>query len=200
MGDAGINYYLDERDKKLKEKISKYPITLFCIHGNHEERPQNIKSYILKHTGYFFYWSEPDYPNIFFAQDGAMSLYGKKFFVLGGAYSIDKYYRLSKGWKWFEDEQMSLKNRNTFLKWTTSTKSFDYVLSHTAPLSKEPTHLFLANIDQSTVDKSMEEFLEKIKNQIEFKKWFFGHYHSDEIIDDKFRLMYNDIIELDLTK
>ena len=46
----------------------------------------------------------------------------------------------------------------------------------------------------------MEEFLEKIKNQSKFKKWFFGHYHSDEIIDDKFRLMYNDIIELDLTK
>lgn len=158
------------------------------------------KLIVIKYIGYFFYWSEPDYPNIFFAQDGAMSLYGKSFFVLGGAYSIDKYYRLSKGWKWFEDEQMSLKNRNIFLKWTTSTKSFDYVLSHTAPLSKEPTHLFLANIDQSTVDKSMEEFLEKIKNQIEFKKWFFGHYHSDEIIDDKFRLMYNDIIELDLTK
>ena len=95
---------------------------------------------------------------------------------------------------------MSPENRNIFLKWTTSIKRFDYVLSHTAPLSKEPTHLFLSNIDQSTVDKSMEEFLEKIKNQIEFKKWFFGHYHSDEIIDDKFRLMYNDIIELDLTK
>ena len=73
----------------------------------------------------------------------------------------------------------------------------DYILSHTAPISEEPTYLFLNFIDQSKVDKTMENFLEKVKNQITFTKWFFGHYHDDAILNDKFRIMFNDIIELD---
>ena len=33
LGDAGINYWLDERDEELKARLSQLPITLFCIHG-----------------------------------------------------------------------------------------------------------------------------------------------------------------------
>ena len=45
LGDAGINYYLDDRDEALKKALSQLPITLFCVHGNHEERPFNISTY-----------------------------------------------------------------------------------------------------------------------------------------------------------
>ena len=45
LGDVGINYYLDEYDKKLKECLGKYNFKFFCIQGNHEERPENISSY-----------------------------------------------------------------------------------------------------------------------------------------------------------
>lgn len=44
LGDAGINCCLNEEDKKFKEHLSKN-IKLFCIQGNHEERPENISSY-----------------------------------------------------------------------------------------------------------------------------------------------------------
>ncbi len=30
LGDAGINYYLDARDRRLKEELAQLPITLFC--------------------------------------------------------------------------------------------------------------------------------------------------------------------------
>ena len=45
LGDAGINFYGGWRDHHKKEFISKLPITLFCIHGNHERRPATIPSY-----------------------------------------------------------------------------------------------------------------------------------------------------------
>ena len=38
LGDAGINFYDGWRDLQKKEYISTLPITLFCIHGNHEQR------------------------------------------------------------------------------------------------------------------------------------------------------------------
>ena len=42
LGDAGINYYLDERDNKLKEQLNSYNIKLFCVQVNHEERKKYI--------------------------------------------------------------------------------------------------------------------------------------------------------------
>ena len=45
LGDAGINYWNSIKDYDLKEKLLELPITLLCIHGNHEERPFNIFSY-----------------------------------------------------------------------------------------------------------------------------------------------------------
>ena len=45
LGDVGINYYLNEKDKKLKEQLKNYNIKLFCVQENHEERPENISTY-----------------------------------------------------------------------------------------------------------------------------------------------------------
>ena len=42
LGDSGLNYYLDSRDKTFKKKLSKLPFTYFVIRGNHEERASNI--------------------------------------------------------------------------------------------------------------------------------------------------------------
>ena len=53
-------------------------------------------------------WVEEAYPNILFAKDGEIyDIAGMKTIVIGGAYSVDKFYRLSKGYNWFEDEQPS---------------------------------------------------------------------------------------------
>lgn len=46
LGDAGINYYLDHRDEKLKRYIDTMPVTLLCIHGNHEARPTAALGYL----------------------------------------------------------------------------------------------------------------------------------------------------------
>ena len=45
LGDSGINYFNNEQDYILKASLSKYPITFFCVHGNHEERPKKINTY-----------------------------------------------------------------------------------------------------------------------------------------------------------
>ena len=200
LGDVGANYWLDERDIQTKEALASCPITFLCVHGNHEERPGNISSYnyvVTKRYGGI--WYENDYPNIFFLEDGIHLINGKRFLVVGGAYSVDKHYRLATGKRWFESEQMSDKEKERIILLLTENDSFDYILSHTAPLNYEPRYLFLPTIDQSTVDKSMENFLQWIYETIDLeslKMWFLGHYHSDGLLSEKIRLMYNDIIEI----
>jgi 3-oxoacid CoA-transferase subunit A len=70
LGDAGINYYGGHKDRKLKENLSELPITLLCIHGNHEIRTESIGTYTeAKRYDGLVYW-EPEFPNLLFAKDG----------------------------------------------------------------------------------------------------------------------------------
>ena len=197
LGDVGANYFLDERDIKTKEALASCPITFLCIHGNHEERPKNISSYkqIISDKLNAPCYIEPEYPSILFPKDGIIYLNKYRCLVLGGAYSVDKWYRRMNGLTWFPDEQMSIKEQNRILSLLDRENRFDYIFSHTCPSWFVPKHLFLGCVDQNSVDKTMEYFLQDVYNKIEFKEWFFGHYHSDES-NGKMRLLFNTIIEL----
>ena len=67
----------------------------------------------------------------------------------------------------------------------------DVVLSHTCPLRYEPTEVFLPMIDQSSVDKSTEQWLDTIESRLHYERWYCGHYHTDKEID-KIRFMFQD--------
>ena len=197
LGDAGINYYLNKRDYKLKQELQNLPITLFCIHGNHEERPENIGTYKLDMFFGSLVYVEPEFPNIIFAVDGMIyKINNSKCLVLGGAYSVDKHYRLMKGYQWFESEQIP-DDRKAEIEDCLSVCGYnvDYVLSHTCPYDTRPVHMFLRSIDQSTVDSSMEVWLQKIADRLTFKHWYFGHYH-DDWDNGKYSMLYTDIIPL----
>ena len=199
LGDVGLNYNFDEYDVARKDFLAKLPITLICIHGNHEERQNNASSYMVKSYPEFECncWVEEKFPNILFPFDGKITIDGKSFLIMGGAYSVDKYYRLSRGARWFESEQMSENTKNYIRTLVKEEKNFDYVLTHTAPLSEEPTFLFLSSIDQSTVEKGMETFLEEIKNKIRYNHWYFGHYHYDGNLSRNFTILYKSYIALE---
>lgn len=201
LGDAGLNYYLNKNDKKFKYELGKYPFTYFCIRGNHEERPSIIASQKVKEwqTETFFeniIYVEKDYPYIKYALDN-IQIYNisylntdniiKKYktLIIPGAYSIDKYYRIKNGWNWFKFEQLSKEEQEEGRKLIQKNPEFDIVLSHTCPISYEPTDLFLPFIDQSTVDRSMEQFLEEIEYNIEYKLYLFGHFHNLRIYPKK---------------
>lgn len=63
LGDAGVNYFLDKTDRKLKRQLFKLPIRFLMVHGNHEARPYEIPSY---REVYY----EEEYQDLLFAKDG----------------------------------------------------------------------------------------------------------------------------------
>ena len=108
LGDVGANFCLDERDTVMKSALQRLKPTILCIYGNHEIRPANIPSYLTKNWNGGTVWFEDAFPNILFARDGDIyTLEGLEYLVIGGAYSVDKFYRLSRGYGWWEDEQPS---------------------------------------------------------------------------------------------
>ena len=198
LGDAGINYWNSIKDYDLKEKLLELPITLLCIHGNHEERSFNIFSYYETEMFGGTVYVEQDFPNILFAKDGEnYKINNHRYLILGGAYSIDKYYRLTYGHRWYASEQPSQEIKDYVAKKLVQYNyKFDIVLSHTAPLKYEPVEMFLPGVDQSKVDKSTEEWLDDIENIISYNQWYFGHYHGDSVRTSKVAMLYRNTIEV----
>ena len=183
LGDVGANFYCDERDNECKAALNKIKPTVLCIHGNHEARPSSLPMYRQKSWNGGLVWYEEEYPSLLFAKDGEIfDLEGLRHLAIGGAYSVDKYYRLTRGINWFPDEQPSEEIKQ-YVEEQIKEKPFDIVLSHTCPFKYEPTEVFLPMIDQSTVDSSTEQWLDDIEENIEYKAWFCGHWHIDKRID-----------------
>lgn len=183
LGDVGLNFYLDNIDINKKERLKKINLRIYCVRGNHEERPENL--------GYASAWDsdvcgevyiDPIWTGIRYFKDGGIYTLGThRVLVIGGAYSVDKWFRLKNNpSSWFKDELLTTEEIDKIIKKVTG-ESFDFVFTHTCPISWEPTDLFLDFIDQSEVDKSMELYLNKIEKLINWKVWCFGHYHADRL-------------------
>ena len=198
LGDAGINYYQNNKDVELKRLISRLPITLVCVHGNHEERPENCSGYKLEYVDELCCecWIQDEFPNIMFPKDGKMTINGTKFLIAGGASSIDKQLRLLYGWHWFESEQMTDQEMDRVREIVKEDPVYDYVLTHTCPTKFEPKHLYLKGVEQSRVDKRMERFLDEIEETVQYRRWLFGHFHSDGEINDRATLCFSKIDQL----
>lgn len=203
LGDAGINYYPPNHKQHmaLTAKLRNMPITLLCIRGNHEDRPEDRPEYHSEDVGigdsiYVSHWM----PNVWFTKSiGEYTLNEMKCLVAGGAYSVDKWRRISNGDKWVANEQLTYEEKHKLLL-IAEKETWDHVFTHTCPIDWMPRDLFLPDINQAKVDNTMENlFQAMIECDIKFKHWWFGHYHGhrmDVCGDRKVHMLYETIVEL----
>lgn len=202
LGDAGFNYYEDARDDKLKKEISELNITLFCLHGNKENRPQNIGTYgIRSFCGGKVYY-EPKYPNIYFAIDGEIYTFeGKKYMVVGGAHSVDKIKCLKEDKPFWEDEMPDDATKAKVEAALIEENNEIYgMMTHTCPINYLPTEMFMSTRQNAVVkrkprkvklkklfkpdiDRSTEKWLGELEKKLNYEVWFCGHYHIDKRLD-----------------
>ena len=138
---------------------------------------------------------------------------GKKIFTFGGAQSHDirdgildpaepdfkeKYKKLwnnmalfrVKGVSWWKEEMPSDEEYDEGLKnleandWTV-----DYIVTHCGPNSI--IDIFSRGFYEHD---RLTDYLENIRSKTTFKKWFFGHYHEDRMIGDRFLMLNEEII------
>ena len=190
LGDSGLNYWANKpnRMELMKQQFSKLPCKLFIIRGNHEERaailadayPEDWEVLILKDGIFGLVYCEKKYSNIFYALDtpSVYRINDYSALVIPGAYSVDKYYRLMHGYNWYESEQLSKEEQLFGKELALLSSHYDFILSHTCPIEYEPTDLYLPMIDQSTVDKTTEWYLNDINHITKSNFHLFGHFHA----------------------
>lgn len=204
LGDAGLNFYLNRTDKINKKMINNLGCRVYCLRGNHEERPENLNYPLINDVdvGGMVYMEE-EYPNIrYFIDGGNYTINNKSVLTIGGAYSVDKWFRLQRATAsnssfsgWFKDEQLT-EQEMSLISDNIKGKYFDFVFTHTCPLDWEPTDLFLSGVDQSLVDKNMEKWLNQLKDIFDWGVWCFGHYHTDRLERPYVEQYYTDIENL----
>ena len=200
LGDAGLNYYGHRRDDYFKEYMNNIGVKFYCVRGNHEKRPEKVngieRMFDCQVENYVY--AEPHFPNLRYLIDGYEYMFnGLSCLSIGGAYSVDKWYRLRNGWMWHKSEQLSEQEMEDISnKWRG--QFVNVVLSHTCPFDWQPTDLFIPEVDQTTVDNTMELWMNKLKDEVLWDKWLFGHFHQTrDIIEERVKMLSNDIL-LDL--
>ena len=101
-----------------------------------------------------------------------------------------RYYRV-KGMSWWEEELPTAREmRHGLDTLKASGWAADYVITHCAPTSVQ------RRLGRDDADV-LTDYLEAIHQHLQYRKWFFGHYHANREIDDRHVLLYEQISQLD---
>ena len=203
-------YWLDWLDNK--------PFTTCFIDGNHEnfERLNNLP---IEHwNGGKVHRVRPSVVHLMRGQ--VFELQGLKFFTFGGASSHDirdgvldendfcshrQFNKTHREWSrqgkqfrvknqtWWEQELPSeaemIEGVNNLSQ---AENSVDYVISHCFPSSINA----LISMGEYKPDRLNQYFQDLLDKGFNFKRWFSGHLHKNENIDDKFTVLYKQIVRL----
>ena len=145
---------------------------------------------------------------------------GIKFFAFGGARSHD----IKDGIISRDDFDNEIEFRNTIRRWKKLEKEFrvahekwwpqelpdDNEIAHAEETLKKfnysVDHVITHCAPQSISDKILAEpiepdkltlYFDKLLPRLKFKNWFFGHYHGDKKVDDRFILIYKKIVRIE---
>ena len=208
LGDFGLPWYncpVDEggilpknrSDDYLLKWYSQKPFQIFAVQGNHENydmieklpQEQMFGGTVLR-LSY----------NVFYLKRGEIyTIEDKSFLVLGGAASTDKIFRIPHE-SWWEQEEWTKEEQAACLaKIEEHGNKFDYVLSHTGTTKgialADPYYSDEARLAELQLDSTVC-FNDKIDSLITYKKWFFGHWHSDwgyeNYAKSKYVLLYHE--------
>lgn len=181
---------LPEKDKL--DALACKPYTILFCDGNHEgfdyleQYPEEVR------------YGAPARrirDNVFWLQRSYIyTIEGKTFFVMGGAYRIDKAFRLShqeicSEKIWFEQELPSPEEyRRAISNLEKCNNTVDYIITHTAPRSILPRIIHSYPDDH---DRELTGFLDWVYYTVSFEKWFCGHFHKDCLADIQLICCYN---------
>ncbi len=161
--------------------------TIIYIDGNHENFSMLAQCPLVEYKGALMHQIDE---HIFHVLRGEiMTIDNKTFFCLGGACSIDKMYR-TPYLSWWPEEEITYHDiDNAIANLEKVDNKVDYVITHCCD-----THTVIKAFGfRRDVCSDQLTFIDKV---VEYKHWFFGHYHFDRKITDKKTCLYQDIIEI----
>lgn len=196
-GDFGFIFRNNDSEREFLDYLETKPYTICFCDGNHENFPAIFSYPKVEWNGGFVHKIRK---NIFHLMRGQIfNIDNKKIFVMGGAYSIDRDWRI-EGFSWWSDEQPNEEEYATGLRNLEKCNyEVDYIITHTAPqaiverlIAKQPWNI-RADFEMNYRDYKLMGFLGEVLFKTKFKHWFFGHWHFDTLVDETCTAVYYDV-------
>jgi hypothetical protein len=209
-GDFGV--WDNSREQKfIFDELNARSFTTLFVDGNHENFDMLSGMHVHEwHGGDVHYIRD----SVIHLMRGQIFDIGEKsFFTMGGAQSHDiedgilelddpnlaekrhalhrrrGRYRINHRTWWKEELPSDEEYRIALRNLAAHENKVDYMITHCCPTG---ILYYISAIDHDS--DALTDFFDVLKDKIEFKKWFFGHYHGYASIDAKFQLLYEDII------
>lgn len=197
VGDVAMRWFdtlpngeLNKTDKYTIDYYNKKNCTTLFIDGNHENH-NALDSYpVTEWRGGKVHQLADSVYHLMRGQ--VFDIDGLKFFTMGGANSIDKYSR-KENISWWAREMPSQEELQEGIDNLEKVDfKVDYVLTHCCGTS------LISQLVYSYDSDTLTSFFDHLEFDfgLQFKHWYFGHYHRDKKLDDKHTCLYNSIVKL----
>lgn len=196
-GDFGFVIADESNKKRYSAELEKLdflaslPFEILFVDGNHENHDRLSAMPEEKRYGGIVHRIRN---NIFHLTRGEIfTIEDKTFFAMGGAYSIDKAFQLSKGTWWAGEQPSEEEYRNAINNLQLYNKNVDYIITHTCPsgLIMHMGHY------PDPHDMQLTGFFDGLYFDVQFRNWFFGHFHTDKTITYKATACYTELYKID---
>lgn len=212
-GDFGL-WHDCERERSALDSLAKRPFTLVFVDGNHEnfDRLYSDEFKIVDFRGGKAHQIRH---NVFHLMRGHVFEFdGKKFFAFGGASSHDirdgildeanfesetafeNTVYLWRKWgrefrinhlSWWKEELPSQEEMDFGLKTLEENgNSVDYIISHCCPYQIA----FAMGFEEGD---NITQYFYELSQKMQFKRWYFGHYHRNTTVYGKYTCLYDRI-------
>lgn len=211
-GDFGGVWSGEDKEQERLDQLDALPFTTLFVDGNHENYDLLSSYKAASWNGGNVQFIRPSVIHLMRGQ--CYTLEDRKFFTMGGAAShdvqdgildpddpgfVDKYYDLRARnamfriahLTWWAQEMPDIDDYQA--AWATlqaNDWAVDYIITHCAPTS------IAFEIGGTGEVNDLTDFLQDVEETCSFKYWFFGHYHQSKPIDDKFIMLYHQIMRL----
>ena len=172
LGDAGIVWSANEH-LEVREYYDSLPCKVLFVDGNHENFDL-LDAYPTTEFGGGAIHKITD--NIFHLMRGeAYEIENKRIFVFGGGFSLKKLTNTSPIFVWDREMPSDEEYQNGTKNLARFDYQVDYVFTHVAPTSVAKQ----IGVKLADEERCLNDYLNDIKDHLEYKSWFFGHHHKD---------------------
>lgn len=191
-GDVGVCGFSTLEGIATRNTLINLPVTTLFVDGNHENF-EELNSYGVEiWNGGKVHFIENDIIHLMRGQ--VFDIEGTKYFTFGGAYSIDKPYRM-EGVTWFPEEiPNELEYEEGWRNLEKANFEVDYIITHSAPREVAAAIGYGEMSDDDEME--LRQFFQRVAENTYFSAWYFGHFHEDIEVESTFFCLYDEVVEI----
>ena len=212
-GDFGGVWSGDKKERRRLDRLEALPCTVLFVDGNHENFDRLEKLPVEEWQGGKIHAVRPHVLHLMRGQ--VFQIDGHTLFTMGGAASHDisdgilspsdvdyeenraamrssgmKFRTLHRDW-WPRELPSPAEYEQARRVLASINWKVDYIVTHCAPTSLQTD----MNPREFTPD-ALTDFLEEVREKLDFRGWYFGHYHEDRDFSGGFHLLYHRFIPI----